>query len=206
MQSTRQEILEYLQRRGGATVKELGRHLGLTSTGIRQHLTLLEKESLIKAREERGKVGRPALVYALSEKAEALFPKRYDVLANFLLEEILSGWGNQQAQQVLRRVAKRVADPYQERVVAKDMPQRVEGVAAIMREQGLLADWERQGDEFLLNEYTCPYAVVARQHSSICCMEVEFVRLLTGGEVKLTHSLLRGERACTYRVRPDQAS
>ena len=41
IQATRQQILEYLQRHGRATVKDLGNLLGLTSTGIRQHLTVL---------------------------------------------------------------------------------------------------------------------------------------------------------------------
>ncbi|GAF88364.1 unnamed protein product, partial [marine sediment metagenome] len=75
IQSTRQQILQYLQRHGRATVKELGSLLSLTSTGIRQHLTVLERDGLVDAREERGRVGRPTLVYSLTEKADALFPK-----------------------------------------------------------------------------------------------------------------------------------
>jgi len=82
MQSTRRQILEYLQRHGRGTVKELGQLLGLTSTGIRQHLTVLERDGLVDVREERGHVGRPTLVYSLTEKADALFPKTYDVLVN----------------------------------------------------------------------------------------------------------------------------
>ncbi|HEY8490926.1 MAG TPA: winged helix-turn-helix transcriptional regulator, partial [Dehalococcoidia bacterium] len=62
MQATREAILRYLRREGRATVKELGRTLGLTSTGIRQHLTVLERDGLVESREERGRVGRPALV------------------------------------------------------------------------------------------------------------------------------------------------
>ena len=62
MQTTRQRILEHLQRHGQGTVKDLGQTLGLTSTGIRQHLTVLERDGLVLAREERGRVGRPTLV------------------------------------------------------------------------------------------------------------------------------------------------
>jgi predicted ArsR family transcriptional regulator len=53
MQSTRGGSSEYLQRHGRGTVKELGLLLGLTSTGIRQHLTVLERDGLVEAREER---------------------------------------------------------------------------------------------------------------------------------------------------------
>ncbi len=95
MQSTRQQILEYLQRQGRATVKELGKLLGLTSTGIRQHLTVLERDGLVDTHEKRGRVGRPTLVYSLTEKADALFPKTYDALASVLLEEIRSSQGNE---------------------------------------------------------------------------------------------------------------
>ena len=59
MQATRQEILDYLRRLGHATVRDLGAHLGLTATGIRQHLTVLERDGMIEAHEERGRVGRP---------------------------------------------------------------------------------------------------------------------------------------------------
>ena len=77
MQATRQQIVDYLRRQGRATVKELDVYLGLTSTGVRQHLTVLEREGLVEAHEERGHVGRPALVYQLTDKGDGLYPKRY---------------------------------------------------------------------------------------------------------------------------------
>ena len=98
MQSTRGRMLEYLQRHGRATVKELGQLLGLTATGIRQHLTVLERDGLVTAREERGRVGRPTLVYSLTNEADALVPKTYDVLASVLLEEIRATDGNEKLQ------------------------------------------------------------------------------------------------------------
>ncbi len=78
MQVTRQDILDHLRRHGSGSVKELGQLLGLTSTGIRQHLTILERDGLIEAREERGRVGRPALVYTLTPQGDSLYPKKYD--------------------------------------------------------------------------------------------------------------------------------
>src|SRR3972149_4209702 len=93
MQSTRQHILEYLQRQGRATVKELG-----------------------NLREERARVGRPTLVYSLTEKADALFPKTYDALAAVLLEEIRCSQGNERLHDLLHKVAERMAAPYVERI------------------------------------------------------------------------------------------
>jgi predicted ArsR family transcriptional regulator len=207
MQSTRQHILEYLQRQGRATVKELGSLLGLTSTGIRQHLTVLERDGLVDAREERGRVGRPTLVYSLTEKADALFPKTYDALAAVLLEEIRCSQGNERLHDLLHKVAERMAAPYVERIEGRPLPERVRETARIMEEQGCLVDVREAGDgEYYIDEFTCPFPRVAQQDRSVCALHVDFVRVLTGGDTRLTQSLLRGERACCYRVRPAAAT
>ena len=44
----------------------------------------------------------------------------------------------------------------------------------------------------------------AEHDRAVCVLHVEFVRLLTGADTRLTRSLLRGESACTYRVRPHE--
>ncbi len=202
MQSTRQQILEYLQRHGRGTVRELGDLLGLTSTGIRQHLTVLERDGLVDAREERGRVGRPTLVYSLTEKADGLFPKTYDVLANLILEEIRSTDGNERLQQLLQRVAHRLASPYIDRVKNRPLPDRIKETARIMEEQGCLVDWSESEGEFLIDEYTCPFPKTAERDRAVCALHVEFVHTLAGSDTRLIRSLLRGERSCTYRVRP----
>src|SRR3990172_4412743 len=202
MQSTRQQMLEYLQRHGRATVKELGQLLGLTSTGIRQHLTVLERDGLVEAREERGRVGRPTLVYSLTEKADGLFPKTYDLLATVLLEEIRASDGNEKLHQMLHRVASRLASPYADRVEGMALPDRVMETARIMEEQGCLVDYTQSNGDYYIDEFTCPFPKVAQRDHAVCALHVEFVRLLSGGDTRLTRSLLRGERACTYRIRP----
>jgi predicted ArsR family transcriptional regulator len=202
VQTTRQQILEHLQRHGRATVKELGQLLRLTSTGIRQHLTVLERDGLVLTSEERGRVGRPTLVYTLTEKAETLFPKGYDELAIALLEEIRAEEGSERLYQLLHRVAQRLAESFWERVQGKSLAQRVEETALILQEQGCLVDWEQRDGEFFLHEFTCPLSKMAKQDSSVCTLHLELVRLLTGADTRLVRSLLRGERSCTYRIRP----
>jgi predicted ArsR family transcriptional regulator len=202
MQSTRRRILEFLQRNGRGTVKELGQLLGLTATGIRQHLTVLERDGLVAAREERGRVGRPTLVYSLTNEADALFPKTYDVLASVLLEEIRASDGNEKLHHLLHNVAARLAAPYRERVEGKPVAERVKETARIMEEQGCLVDVSETGGEYYIDEYTCPFPKTAERDRAVCALHVDFVRVLAGDDARLTRSLLRGERACTYRIRP----
>ncbi len=207
MQATRQEILDHIRRHGEATVRDLGDILGLTPTGIRQHLTVLERDGLVAVRETRGRIGRPALVYSLTPSGDALFPHRYDDLANLLLDEIRSIAGSKGLQSVLMRIAARSAEAYEPRLEGKNLRERTEEAAAIISERGCIAECEPNGaNEYLLNQYTCPFPQVASCHSGVCALEVEFVRRLTGGDARLVSSLLRGDRCCTYRVRPAGAN
>jgi predicted ArsR family transcriptional regulator len=206
MQTTRQEILDFLRRNSRGTVRELSGVLGLTSTGVRQHLSVLEREGLIATHEERGKVGRPALVYTLTERAQQLYPKQYDVLANAMLDEIKAKTGGAGLLSVVRGAAARMVEQNMHRVEGKSFEDRVVETATIMQEQGLIVELETRDGEAWLHECTCPYPAVARRHPAVCALEVDMVRRLTGGDARLTTSLLRGDRACTYRIRPTPAS
>ena len=201
MQATRQQIVDYLRRQGRATVKDLDAHLSLTSTGVRQHLTVLEREGLVEAQEERGRVGRPALVYRLTEQGDALYPKSYDELANVLLEEVRELAGGQALQTLLRRVATRFAEPYRERLEDRPVSERVQEASRIIGERGCLSDCVQDGDDWLIRQYTCPFPKVAGENSCVCSLDVEFIRQLVGADARLTTSLLRNDRACTFRIR-----
>ena len=121
MQSTRQQILDYLHRTHAGTVKDLAHELNLTTTGVRQHLAVLERDGLVSARAERGRVGRPAFMYRLTDKGEALYPKSYDLLANLLIEEVRQVAGADALQCILRRVSDRMAQQTRDRVEGKTL-------------------------------------------------------------------------------------
>jgi len=206
MQPTRQDILDYLRRHSQATVRDLGGHLGLTSTGIRQHLTVLERDGLVEAHEERGHVGRPALVYRLTSEGDALYPKKYDALANTLIEEARLLLGPETLQQLMKNVAVTLADPYTSRLEGKTVAERIVEAGKILQERGCLTDCTEEAGDLLIKQHTCPWPNVAARNSAVCALDVEFVRRLVGADARLTTSLLRGDDSCTYRVRTNGAS
>ncbi len=205
MQTSRQQILDFLHSEHRGTVKQLAHLLGLTATGVRQHLAALEREGLVASHVERGHVGRPAFVYRLTEAGEAHFPKSYDVLANLLMEEIRQVAGADILQRILRRVSDRMAQQNRERVEGKSLAERVDVAVELMRGQGCVASAEERDGVFYLHECTCPYPAVARRNSAVCALEVDLVRRLTGANARLVSSLLRGDPACVYRIRPEES-
>jgi predicted ArsR family transcriptional regulator len=202
MQASRQQILDHLHHQGRSTVKEMAPLLGLTATGVRQHLTVLERDGLIRAEELRGRVGRPAFVYTLTERGQAAFPTNYAMLANLLLEELRTMAGAEALQRLLRRVSTRMAERYSDRVAGKTLLDRVKTTAEVLREHGCEVELRSENGEYFIEQCTCPYPEVARQHSAVCALEVGFVQQMTGADARLVGSLLRGDPACAYRVRP----
>jgi predicted ArsR family transcriptional regulator len=203
MQATRQQILDFLRSEGEGSVRDLADHLGLTSTGVRQHLTVLEREGFVVSRELRGKVGRPALSYSLTSVGEALFPKSYDRLARALLAAARETLDADTFATMLRRAAAPLAAPHLESLEGLPPAERVAAACEVLRTWDLVADWERDANgDFLLHERTCPYLEVAREDRASCAIDVAFVEHLTGMHAELTCCQMRGDDDCTYRMRP----
>ena len=82
MQTTRQHILEVLRTQGDCTVGEIvdalckDRQIEITAVTVRHHLSVLREDGLIDTPQMRHRdaPGRPCHVYALTQKAAALFP------------------------------------------------------------------------------------------------------------------------------------
>src|ERR1700687_4215476 len=107
--STRMEVLELLRRKGDASAETISSDLGVTPNAVRQHLTNLEREGFVVSHPERGGRGRPALLFALTGRAAAVFPKRYAQLATMVLQEVEAMGGPEALDEVFSRVAARHA-------------------------------------------------------------------------------------------------
>ena len=99
-------------------------------------------------------------------------------------------------------MAKRLAGEVALELAEQTSSERIEAVAQLFMERGIVADWERDGDVFLLHERTCPFPEVARRNSISCAMEVAEVRLLTGMDARLQSCIVRDDDCCTYRLSP----
>jgi DNA-binding MarR family transcriptional regulator len=75
---SRENILLLLKKKGPMSVNELKKELNMTRSAIRQHLISLEGKSLVDHAIKRQSIGRPTLLYKLTEKAEGFFCKASD--------------------------------------------------------------------------------------------------------------------------------
>src|SRR4051794_20489851 len=109
-ESSRGRILALL-RSQPRTVDELAAELALTDNGVRQHLTVLERDGMIRHRGvRRGPgAGKPAAIYELHPEAEPLLSRAYAPVLATLLEVLADELPTQQARRVLRETGRRIA-------------------------------------------------------------------------------------------------
>src|SRR5438552_15573207 len=107
--STRMEVLELLRRKGRSSAETIANDLGVTPNAVRQHLTNLERDGLAVSQPERSGRGRPSLPFAHTERADAVFPKRYRQPATMVHQERQDHGGADALHEVLPRIAGRHA-------------------------------------------------------------------------------------------------
>jgi predicted ArsR family transcriptional regulator len=204
MQSTRQEILSILREEKQATVEDLAQRLELTPMTIRHHLNVLQAQNLVVASKVRRskKVGRPRLVYTLTEAADDLFPQGYGDLARHLVTEVKEAVGTKETEALFRRVAERVAEEAPAPAEGQSFEDRLEQVADFLEEQGFLSRWEKTDEGFVLTNVNCPYRQVSQQHEEVCILDTELIKNLVGVQPQRISSMKTGNAACRFLLVP----
>jgi predicted ArsR family transcriptional regulator len=112
MKSTRDRILQTLLRQPGRTIAELAEAVGINPISVRHHLSNLQVEGLVSFEEQRHGVGRPRLVYMLTEAGMEKFPTRYLRLTTRLLAQMKESMPGPVVTKLFSQVAEGLADEY----------------------------------------------------------------------------------------------
>lgn len=201
------QIVEYLQRHGSATIKELEQLLGVTTTAVRQHLHTLQGEGYIQRRAVHDGVGRPHHAYTTTDKTRDLFACNCDDLALTLLQEVFALEGKEKTAMLLERVGHRLANRYSSSVRSTMLQERVEELAGALYHQGVLTDVATTDDNtIILKTYNCPYHDLAQEHREICEMDEGMMRQLLGSDVNLSACMMDGHGSCSFVVSMKQAA
>jgi DeoR family transcriptional regulator, suf operon transcriptional repressor len=200
---TRRQILESLKKRGELTADDLAEQLGLTTSGVRQHLVGLTSDGLVAHHQVREGPGRPRHCYHLTPAADALFPRAYSDLTNELLG-YASDADPELVERLFERRRMRRVDNARDRLKGKDFAQKVEALAQILDEDGYLADFQPtpDGQGFLITEHNCAILGVARRYGQACSSEIGFLReALPEASIERIQHMIAGAHSCAYEVK-----
>jgi predicted ArsR family transcriptional regulator len=204
MKSTRERILQSLLSHPNSTINDLAEAVGISPISVRHHLTSLQAENLVAAEEERHGVGRPRLVYILTEKGLERFPTRYLRLTNRLLDQMKESLPPAAINKLFTGMAEDIAGDYSQQVKFLSAEEKLDFIKSLLAQEGFSVEWERQGKDYHIHETNCPYFHVGQTHPEICTVDQTLISEVLSIPVQKITCVLHGDAHCTYVI-PDLA-
>jgi predicted ArsR family transcriptional regulator len=206
MKSTRDRILQTLLRHPHSTINDLAGAVGINPISVRHHLTNLQVEGLVAAEEERHGVGRPRLVYILTEDGLERFPTRYLRLTTRLLSQMKEKLPGPVVGELFREVAVGLADEHKEQFKGLSVEARLNMLKDLLAEEGFVVEWEKKGSEYHIHEITCPYLQVGQSHPEVCTVDQTLISKMLAVPANKVQCILNGATQCTYVVTSNMES
>src|ERR1700676_315063 len=198
-------ILLQLKSKGPQQAAQIAKRLEVTAMAVRQHLYTLRDGGFVTYEDEHRKVGRPARIWRLTEKAQARFPDSHAELTVEMLAIVRAIFGERGIDRLMTERTRLQTKAYGERLRAagKSLEARVYALAKIRAEQGYMAEAARQRDgSFLLVENHCPICAAATACQGLCREELNLFSAVLGEGISVERNdhILAGARRCAYRV------
>jgi predicted ArsR family transcriptional regulator len=200
VKSTRDRILQTLLRQPRRTINELAEAVGINPISVRHHLTNMQVEGLVVAEEERHGVGRPRLVYFLTEDGMEKFPTRYLRLTTRLLQQVKDTLPGPVVSKLFNRIAEDIAGDYSEQIQGLGMEERLEFVKELLAEEGFTVEWEKKGTQYEIHEISCPYYQIGLNHPEVCTVDQTVISRMLALPAEKVQCILTGAAHCTYVV------
>ena len=198
--STRMEVLELLRRKGRSSAESIAADLGVTPNAVRQHLTNLEREGFVVSQPERSGRGRPSLLFALTERADSVFPKRYGQLASMVLQEVQEMGGPEALDDIFARVAARHAEAIVRDLEGLDFDEKLRRVVAWIGRAGTLVEQTESSEGIKVTIHNCPFRNTALKFPQVCTITPQLISRLTGAAISQADSIHRRDPYCSFVV------
>jgi predicted ArsR family transcriptional regulator len=202
MKSTKDKILQTLLRRPRVTINELAEAVEINPISVRHHLTNLQMEGLIEAEEVRHGVGRPRLVYSLTQEGMERFPTKYLRLTTRLLAQMKETMPAPVVSQLFNQVAEDLANEYASQIQGLSMEERLEFVKEMLAREGFTVEWEKKDDAYQIHEISCPYYQIGIAHPEVCTVDQTLISRMLALPANKVQCILDGGAHCTYVVQP----
>jgi DeoR family transcriptional regulator, suf operon transcriptional repressor len=200
MKSMRDRISQTLLRHPRSTINELAEAVGINPISVRHHLNNLQAEGLVAAEEERHGVGRPRLVYFLTEAGMEKFPTRYLRLTTRLLSQMKEKFPQPMLGELFKDVAIHLAAEHEEQLKGLSVEQRLNLLGDLLAGEGFDIEWERKGQEFHIHEINCPYLQVGQNYPEVCMVDQTLISKMLAVPAEKIQCILSGAAHCTYVV------
>ena len=202
MTTTRERVLHTLLSNQRCTINDIAQALDMNPISVRHHITKLEADDLINSEEVRHGVGRPRREYFLTEEGMEKFPTRYLQLTIRLLAQLKENLPEPIVKKLFSEMAKELAEDYagQFDIEGLSFEERLNLVVEMLNSEGFTVDWERQGDQYIIHQTSCPYYRIGQSHPEICFVDQTLISTLLEIPTHKIKCILDGDAHCSYVV------
>ena len=206
VESSDDGLLDLLRHRGAMGVHQLTDSMQVTATAVRQRLSRLINQGLVRRETVKTQRGRPSHRYQLTEKARRQVGSNFADLTIALWQEVRTIKDPEIRSGLLRRLAKTMAGSYGGRLPGENTAERMQSVSNLMAERSVpFAVEQRFSSEHntllpVLKAEACPYPELAEQDRGICAVEKMLFSELLGENVRLSECRLDGATCCRFET------
>ena len=200
MKSTRERILQKLLSHPYSSINELASAVGINAISVRHHLTSLQADGLVKSQEERHGVGRPRLVYMLTDDGREKFPTRYLDLTNRLVEQLKLKFPKETVANIFRDIASELTAEKIKDLDGLHFEEKLDRLQDFMLQEGFSMQWEKSGDDYLIHQTSCPYLHVTQEHPEVCLLGRSIVSLFISVPSEKISCMLKGNPHCIFHI------
>lgn len=200
MKSTKEKILLYLLKNPKAPIIDLATAVTINAISVRHHLNNLLAEGLVLFEEEKHGVGRPRLVYSLTDEGLERFPSRYYRLTNRILERFKDTLSPDLLNSLFSDIAKDIATSHRQTIKNLTIEGRLHFIQDLLDEEGFNIEWEKKDNHYLIHEISCPYFQVAQTHPEVCTLDQTLITEILDIPINKMKCIIQGDQRCSYII------
>lgn len=200
---TRAWIVDVLLE-GAKTTHQISDVLKIHHTAVRAHLEGLERNGLVVAEFRNEGVGRPKKYYALTDDGRELLPRRYQLMLEIVLQNLLKTQGRQEVETLMRAVARDLAGKLQVAASGSPLQDRVKKAVDALNELGFRASVSIEDGQLSIVRTSCVFQKTAALHHDLVCQvfDQELLNASVAGDarIQLVQSQAKGDCVCKHVV------
>ncbi len=196
----RLEILNSLKRSKGLSVNELVRKMKMSYMGIKQHCMTLQRDGYLDTWRRPQKMGRPEMVYRLTQRTHDLFQSDSNRLTLDLLEAAREIHGANAPEKLLYNIYGKKTEALKSKVRGADIAERAKWLAKVRDSEGYMAEFmteEKEGGPQIL-ECHSPILNLLEKYPIVRRLEQDLFEAVLGTKVRREETRNSGNYECAF--------
>jgi predicted ArsR family transcriptional regulator len=194
-------IIDALKKTQGLSVNELGQRLKLSYMGIKQHCDELERTGYVDTWRRPKPIGRPEMVYRLTEKAHVFYPSGVNAMTIELLYAANRLYGHAAGEKLLYSVFAAKTNDYVRKIRGNTVLEQAEALAKIRNQEGYMSEVANDGRTAIV-EYHSPIFDLLEAFPMVRRLEREMIERVLGTQVEREEEVASGLYRCSFVFAP----